>query len=427
MKKKLISTAMIMVLTLGTMLTGAISFATTASSQITLQSYKTALNSDAETLVIPKPEGVTSGAFMLAQITYEKGLDALPITAPTGWQTLLTTNAFTGGGDKDIGQALYYRIASANEPVSYTWTFVQKVKALGGIVRYSGVDPQTPVITSSGLGGYGVTTGQNQMTATSISGMAGAKLIALYGLKEMAFLEIPSGMQQVYQAWDRDNDYSILLAEQNLTASGATGDRISRSWEEALRTSPVESEWVAQLVALKPAGATIGTKTDGERLFDLGLLSGRGPGDLAENDFLTRSEMMVIFSRMMGQFNEAYAYRFPSPFNDGTGHWASSYVSYAHSKGWTSGIGNNMFGFEMRHTAQQAAVFMLKALGYQADVDFTWENAYQKAADLGLFQGVSIQPGSDILRGDLFKVMYKTLNTNSKGETITLGAKLGLF
>jgi len=183
---------------------------------------------------------------------------------------------------------------------------------------------------------------------------------------------------------------------------------------------------VMLLVGIMPA-TMAAEKTAGEQLRDLGLLKGDDYGNLMEDKYLTRSEMMVILARMLGEYDEAEAYKLKSSFTDGNNHWAERYVAYAQMRGWTSGIGNNEFGYEMKHTAQQAAVFMLKTLGYVADTDFTWTNAYQKATQLGLFTGVDIEPSEDILRGSLFQVMMRTLNTNMKGSTQTLYENLGIM
>ncbi|MDK9712142.1 hypothetical protein [Acidaminobacter sp.] len=433
MKTRRLSLALILAMLLGLMVLGTTTFA--VANDIAVLTTSTAVNGDAETLVIPNP-GAAAGRLLIAQITYEKGQDALPIVAPTGWKEIITTNAYVDGGYKDIGQALYYKVAGANEPSGYIWTFSQMVKALGGIAQYEGVDGDAPIFASGGQGGYGDSTGKNQLLAPTVSGVEGGKLIAFFGFKEMAFLESPDYMHQVYQAWDPDNDYAILASEQQLSMDALTGDRIARSWENDRLSESVESQWVAQQIVLKPAGAsggttpgTIGTPNlnAGEQLKLWKLIEGDPYGNLNEGTFLKRSEMMVIFARMMGRFDEAYAYKFPSTFSDGVGHWAASYVAYAQNQGWTSGMGNNQFGFEVPHRAREAAVFMLKALGYKADVDFTWNDAFDKAKALGLFDDVSTPSGENILRGDLFKVMVHTLMTNSKGESKPLGEKLNIF
>jgi len=167
-------------------------------------------------------------------------------------------------------------------------------------------------------------------------------------------------------------------------------------------------------------------QTAGEILKGMNLLAGDENGNLNEDQNLNRAEMMVIMARMMGKFEEAKSFALPSTFTDLAGFsWAVPYIAYAEMNEWTAGVGAGMFNPAGTVTAQEVAVFMLKALGYEADVDFTWANAVEVATAKGLMAGVSTPAASSILRGDLFKVMYTTLNTNVKGEAVTLGVKLG--
>lgn len=162
-------------------------------------------------------------------------------------------------------------------------------------------------------------------------------------------------------------------------------------------------------------------QTSGEILKSYGLVTGDYNGDLTEDAYLTRAEMMVLLSRMMGEFEQASEYAARSTFVDSDGtHWAERYVAYAQSRGWTAGIGGNRFGYEARHTIREASVFMLKALGYRAEVDFTFGTAYDFAARLGLVTGEAEDPDAEILRGQVFDMMLKTLNTSVKGLDLAL-------
>jgi len=165
----------------------------------------------------------------------------------------------------------------------------------------------------------------------------------------------------------------------------------------------------------------------GEQLEAMGFLTGDQYGNLNENQFLTRSEMMVILARMLGEYEQAYKWTPKSTFTDGNTHWAERYVAYAQYRGWTVGIGSNKFGYEMQHTVQEASVFMLKALGYTAPNDFTWSTAYTIAKQLGLFENLNLSETSKIFRGDLFEVMLNTLNTRVKVQNYTLLDKLEGF
>lgn len=166
--------------------------------------------------------------------------------------------------------------------------------------------------------------------------------------------------------------------------------------------------------------------TAGQELRAMGLIEGKTGGDLAEDEYLTRTEMMVVLARMLGEFNQAAAWQAPSTFLDARNHWGEPYVAYAQYREWTSGIGDNRFGYEQRHTVQEASVFMLKALGYLTPQDFVWETAFDTAKSLGLFEGLFLNQEQDILRGDLFSLMMNTLETPAKGHPYRLGDQLGV-
>lgn len=179
-------------------------------------------------------------------------------------------------------------------------------------------------------------------------------------------------------------------------------------------------------IGIIPAGYAAET-TAGETLRSLGLIVGYEDGDLAENQYLTRTEMMVILARMLGEYDEAFRWTRQSTFSDRNNHWGERYVAYAQYRGWTVGIGDNKFGYEQKHTVQEASVFMLKALGYTAPADFTWDTAFSKAKALGLFEELSLRETSNIFRGELFQTMLNTLLTDMKGQNTMLGQKLDVL
>ncbi|MZQ98910.1 MAG: hypothetical protein GT601_14675 [Acidaminobacter sp.] len=166
--------------------------------------------------------------------------------------------------------------------------------------------------------------------------------------------------------------------------------------------------------------------TAGTMLKGYGIIAGDENGNLNEDQNLNRAEMMVVLARMMGKGAEAQAFALPSTFTDLEGFgWAVPWIAYAEMNEWTAGVGANMFNPAGNVTAQEAAVFMLKALGYEADVDFNWANAVEFATAKGLFAGVDTAATSPILRGDLFTMMITTLNTEVKSGAGKLGIVLG--
>ena len=168
-------------------------------------------------------------------------------------------------------------------------------------------------------------------------------------------------------------------------------------------------------------------QTAGEILKGYELLAGDETGNLNEDKYLNRAEMMVILARMNGKFNEAKNFALPSSYTDLAGFgWAVPYIAYAELNEWTSGVGGGKFDPAGHVTLQMAAYFMVEALGYADPADFSWATAVEKATSLGLLAGLQLNAGDHILRGDLFKTMLQTLNTDVKGEAVKLGSKLGV-
>lgn len=169
-------------------------------------------------------------------------------------------------------------------------------------------------------------------------------------------------------------------------------------------------------------------QTAGEILKGYNLLSGDEKGNLNEDKYLNRAEMMVILAQMNGKFAEAKAFALPASYTDLFGYgWAVPYIAYAELNEWTSGIGAGMFGPAGQVSVQQASYFMVEALGYADPADFTWATAVEKATSLGLLAGINGAAGSSIMRGDLFKMELAALNTNVKDGSMTLGVKLGVM
>ncbi len=89
-------------------------------------------------LIIPVPTGVVSGEMLLAHLVMNGGAS----TPPTGWIEIVpnvTPPALT-----NPKVSAYYRIATAAEPASYTFTLSNTGAAGASMVRISGFDATTP-------------------------------------------------------------------------------------------------------------------------------------------------------------------------------------------------------------------------------------------------------------------------------------------
>ncbi|HEX9659330.1 MAG TPA: T9SS type A sorting domain-containing protein, partial [Rhodothermales bacterium] len=173
---------------------------------------------------------------LLAQIAFEKGTDASPVTPPTDWELVVRTDELS-----DIGQAIYYKVAvlADESATSYEWDFGQEVKAAGGILRYTGVNlVPDPIVDSDGDSGS-----SGSLVAPGINALENSLLVAFFSLKKASTtLSIPAGMTSRY-FFENPQDVSIGATDELMAADGATGDRTS--------TTGDEDKWVAQLVALR--------------------------------------------------------------------------------------------------------------------------------------------------------------------------------
>jgi hypothetical protein len=207
-----------------------------ATRLILLRSVSSTNSRNANNIRISRPSGVVNGAFMIAAIGVRPTLN---ITAPSGW-TLIRTET-TGTTTR---QAVYFKIATGNEPSNYKWRFPSRAQsATGAILRYEGVASATSIDAHSG---------QTNPSSSSIAApglttsMPDTLLIGFFGLANNPSIQPPSGM--VEQAETRQNGGSgqlaLEVADQVLTVAGNTGPRTAAASKSGVS--------IGQLVALRP-------------------------------------------------------------------------------------------------------------------------------------------------------------------------------
>lgn len=159
-------------------------------------------------------------------------------------------------------------------------------------------------------------------------------------------------------------------------------------------------------------------QTHGEALFDLGIVQG-SDGEIKEGELITREEMVAILSRLLeGEIN--FVPPTTPTFQDvPTTHWSYKDVELAYNKGITSGVGNGKFGLGENINNNQAALFLLRSLGYDtSDIDYNKASSiinekYNLALD-------TVEPGSkQLIRGQVFELLAKTLNMPTKDNPDT--------
>jgi|GEM_PF-1840260 len=119
------------------------------------------------------------------------------------------------------------------------------------------------------------------------------------------------------------------------------------------------------------------------KMWEVGLFLG-SDGSFDLDQPLTRAQGVVMIVRMLGKEAEAKASTGPITFTD-VPDWARPYVSYAVKNGMVKGYSDTAFGSGDAMTAAQFNTLLLRAMGYEDNIDFTWDKATDKALALKLF------------------------------------------
>jgi trimeric autotransporter adhesin len=285
-------------------------------------------------LTISKPGTVAQNDVMLAQITYAIG-SGVNVTAPSGWNLIRTDTS--GSNPNNIGQRVYYKVAGASEPASYTWTLNNSPrKATGGISVYRGVDTTNPVVGDNG--GIGTS---NTPTAPSVTTTARTTQVArLFGTLANTTLSTPTNASERYE---RANTNAALPAGPTVAGDdarqfdvGATGTATSSAGAPAA--------WVAQTVALN--WTQTATSDNGN--------SGSTSFTLAKPDDATANDVMIAQVTFLG--NQSVNVTPPSDWNliskrTNTGgpvtqaaYWKRAGTSEPSSYTWTFGSSQEAIG-----------------------------------------------------------------------------------
>jgi len=147
-----------------------------------------------------------------------------------------------------------------------------------------------------------------------------------------------------------------------------------------------------------------------EVLQAVGIMVGDENGNFNPENLVTRQEMAVVMSNLMDYRVATYAGT--APFGD-VADWAEPYVAACYTNGITSGMGANYYGATEYVTTAQAALMLMKALGYfqyQSDFEGDWQLATVKQANkIELFDDVDSGVKEPMTRNDLAQLVLNTL------------------
>jgi hypothetical protein len=237
-------------------LTAAIVFciASIAAAAITFVSYSHATSNDVTItdVTVGMPASTVAGNLLLANISVNGGSQAT-VTAPSGWTQILSTD-----NDTNVSTISYYKIASASEPSSYTWTVDHHTTAEGEISQYSGIDTSNPIDSATGNIGFGTIA----TTSTLTTSASNENIVTLFAVdvgktsNAGAYFTTPDGMTERYDLSNTPYGPSSASDDVIQAAAGA-----SRSYSPTIGGNKPRN-WVAQQIALrKPSGIAFDNAT----------------------------------------------------------------------------------------------------------------------------------------------------------------------
>ena len=133
----------------------------------------------------------------------------------------------------------------------------------------------------------------------------------------------------------------------------------------------------------------------------------------------TRHEAVTMLVRLLGKGDEAVNGNWNTPFTD-VANWAKPYVGYAYANGLASGTSKTTFGGNDKVTAAQYITFVLRALGYESGVDFTWNKAWELSDEIGLTDSRYNENTKSFLRSDIAIISASALNSALKNSNMTM-------
>ena len=181
---------------------------------------------------VSKPAGVAAGDLLLA--TIEVDADPVTVTPPNGWTLLIDTVAAQGTANAWHAQ-VWYKVATASEPASYTWTVGGSPWVDIGLAAYSGVSTTNPFDAFSGRdAGVTATPSTDAVTTTSPNDL-------VVGL----FIDFNTTTWTAGSGTTKRYDFDGNTSEDVVQASpGSTGAKTA--------TAAVTGSTTAQIVALRP-------------------------------------------------------------------------------------------------------------------------------------------------------------------------------
>ena len=151
-----------------------------------------------------------------------------------------------------------------------------------------------------------------------------------------------------------------------------------------------------------------------EVLQSVGIMVGDEKGNFNPDQNVTRNEMAVVMSNLMA-YNVA-TYKNTSPFTD-VPSWAEPYVAACYTNGITAGYSDTVYGGNDTVTTAQAALMVMKALGYfqySSDFGSDWQLAtVSQGNKIDLFEDVDSGVREAMTRNDVAQLVLNALEAGT--------------
>ena len=160
----------------------------------------------------------------------------------------------------------------------------------------------------------------------------------------------------------------------------------------------------------------------------VGVMVGDTNGNFNPDQKVTRGEMAVVMANLLNLKVEDFVGA-KIPFTD-VPEWAVPYVAACYADGITAGISATQYGFNYEVTTAQAALMMMKALGYfqyASDFGQDWQVAtIKQGSKIDLFDKISTASTAALTRNDVAQLALNTLKATTvevvkSGSTIITG------
>ena len=161
-----------------------------------------------------------------------------------------------------------------------------------------------------------------------------------------------------------------------------------------------------------------------EVLQTVGIMTGDENGDFNPDANVTRNEIAVIMANLLNLDYDYY--RGTNPFTD-VPSWAAPYVAACAAEGVTAGAGGNFYNGAGNVTAAEAALMIMKALGYfqyQADFGDDWKVAtVRQASYIDLFANINATAETALTRNQIAQLVLNGLKANMVSFTGDVGTE----